>query len=81
LFVWGGYEAGKQLGWWQRLHWPAWLHHLAIMKVVPQPTVRQNNEEPLTFMEVAAADDRSAPKRKVLFQPEFPAPPTRRIAT
>ena len=52
LLVWGGYEAGKQLGVWQRWHWPAWLDHLAIMKVVRQP-VRQNNEEPLMFMEVA----------------------------
>jgi hypothetical protein len=52
LLAWGGYEAGKQTGWWQRLHWPPWLDHLAIMKVVPQP-VRQNNEEPLMFMEVA----------------------------
>ena len=53
LFAWGGYEAGKQIGVWQRLHWPAWLYHLAIMKVVPQPTARQNNQEPLMFMEVA----------------------------
>ena len=52
LFAWGGYEAGKQLGWWQRLHWPAWLPRLAIMKVVPVPAP-QNNEEQLTFVEVA----------------------------
>jgi hypothetical protein len=45
LLAWGGYEAGKKLGLWQRLHWPAWLHHLAIMKTcrAAQP---QNNEEP-----------------------------------
>ena len=53
LFAWGGYAVGKHLGVWQRWHWPAWLDHLAIMKVVPQPTVRQNNQEPLMFMEVA----------------------------
>jgi hypothetical protein len=52
LIVWGGYEADKKLGLSQRWHWPAWLQHLAIVKVVPQP-VRQNNEEPLMFMEVA----------------------------
>ena len=52
LFAWGGYEAGQQLGMWQRLHWPVWLHRLAIMKVVPVP-VPQNHEEPLMFMEVA----------------------------
>ena len=52
LFAWGGYEAGKQSGLWQQLHWPVWLHHLAIMKVVPVP-VPQSHEEPLTFVEVA----------------------------
>ena len=52
LFAWGGYEAGKQSGVWQRLHWPAWLYHLAIMKVVPVPAP-QSHEEPLTFLEVA----------------------------
>jgi hypothetical protein len=52
LFAWGGYEAGKQLGVWQRLHWPAWLSRLAIMKVVPVPAP-QSREEPLTFVEVA----------------------------
>jgi outer membrane biosynthesis protein TonB len=52
LFAWGGYEAGKQLGVWQRLHWPAWLPRLAIMKAVPVP-VSQSHEEPLMFMEVA----------------------------
>jgi hypothetical protein len=52
LFVWSGYEAGKHLGVWQQLHWPAWLYHLAIMKVVPGP-MPQSREEPLIFMEVA----------------------------
>jgi hypothetical protein len=52
LFVWSGYEAGKHLGVWQRLQWPAWLYHLAIMKVVPGP-MPQSREEPLIFMEVA----------------------------
>ena len=52
LFAWCGYEADKQLGWSQRLHWPTWLPRLAIMKVVPAP-VPQNNEAQLTFVEVA----------------------------
>jgi hypothetical protein len=52
LFAWGGYEAGKQSGVWQRLHWPAWLYHLAIMKVVPV-AAPQSREEPLMFVEVA----------------------------
>jgi hypothetical protein len=63
LFAWGGYEAGKQLDVWQRLHWPAWLHHLAIMKVVPVP-VPQSHEEPLTFMEVAQPATEAPPNAK-----------------
>ena len=63
LFAWGGYETGKQLGWWQRLHWPAWLPRLAIMKVVPVPPP-QNNEEQLTFVEVAQPTTEAPPNAK-----------------
>ena len=52
LLGWGGYAAGKEFGWWQQWHWPAWLPRLAIMKIVPAP-VPQNNEAQLTFVEVA----------------------------
>jgi hypothetical protein len=52
LFAWGGYEAGKQLGWWQQLHLPAWLHLVPKIKTGPL-AVLQNNEEQLTFVEVA----------------------------
>jgi hypothetical protein len=51
LFAWGGYEAGKQLGWWQQLHLPIWLHPVTKFKTGP-PAVLQNNEEQLTFVEV-----------------------------
>jgi hypothetical protein len=52
LLGWGGYTAGKQFGWWQNYHWPAWLPRLAIMKIVPvaAPPI---NEQLLTFVEVA----------------------------
>ena len=52
LLGWGGYAAGREFGWWQQWHWPAWLPRLAIMKIVPAP-VPQNNEAQLTFVEVA----------------------------
>ena len=71
LFAWGGYEAGKQLGVWQRLHWPAWLYHLAIMKVVPAADSAAKQRGTTDVRGGGAADDRSAPKRKVLFQPKF----------
>jgi len=51
LLAWGGYEADKKLGLSQRWHWPAWLQHLAIMKVVPVPAP-QSREEPLMFVNV-----------------------------
>ena len=52
LLAWGGYEAGKELNLWQRLHWPGWLPRLAIMKIEPSSVLR-NNEESLTFVDVA----------------------------
>jgi hypothetical protein len=52
LLAWGGYEAGKELSLWQRLHWPTWLPRLAIMKIEPS-SMLQNNEEPLIFVDVS----------------------------
>ena len=52
LLVWGGYEAGKHLGVWRRLHLPAWWHLVAKTKT-RLPAALQNLEEPLTFVEVA----------------------------
>jgi outer membrane biosynthesis protein TonB len=60
LLAWGGYEGGKELNLWQQLHWPAWLPRLAIMKIKPLSAV-QNNEEPLTFVDVSQPTD-EAPK-------------------
>jgi hypothetical protein len=51
LFVWGGYEAGKKIGVWRRLHLPVWLHLAAKTKPRP-PAELQNIEESLTFVEV-----------------------------
>jgi outer membrane biosynthesis protein TonB len=52
LLTWGGYEAGKKYGWWQQLHWPAWLHHAKkIATPAPPPVVMQ--EPPLEFVTVA----------------------------
>jgi hypothetical protein len=51
LLGWGGYEAGRELGWWQRWHWPTWLPHLAILKVKPPPP--ENKDEQLVFVDVS----------------------------
>ena len=63
LLGWGGYEADKKFGWWQQLHWPTWLPRLAIMKIVPVP-VPQNNEQQLTFVEVAQPSAEAPPDTK-----------------
>ena len=56
LGVWGGYEAGKKLGLWNKLHWPV-RHPLALQAkpVVMQPT------DPTIYLDVAQADT-EAPK-------------------
>jgi outer membrane biosynthesis protein TonB len=51
LLSWGGYELGKNLGWWQELHWPAWLHHAKKIEPAVQPQV-ENQEPPLEFVTV-----------------------------
>jgi hypothetical protein len=51
LLSWGGYELGKKLGWWQELHWPAWLHRAKKVEPVAQ-TPLQNQEPPLEFVTV-----------------------------
>jgi len=51
LVGWGGYEAGKQFGWWQQLHWPDWLPRLMVIK--PKPPEPQNQEQSLTFVDVS----------------------------
>jgi protein TonB len=53
LGVWGGYEAGKKLNWWEKLHPPAWLHPAA--KQNPPPPAVQN-DEPNIFVDVSHAD-------------------------
>lgn len=51
LGVWGGYEAGKRLDLWKRLHWPALL---ALKKILPQPPVQK--VDPVIFLEVTEPD-------------------------
>ncbi len=51
LLTWGGYEAGKDFGWWRVWHWPTWLQHLTQrLETVPVPVV--NYEPPLEFVTV-----------------------------
>ncbi|MGD0745376.1 MAG: hypothetical protein ABSA45_09495 [Verrucomicrobiota bacterium] len=51
LVTWGGYEAGKDFGWWQVLRWPAWLQRLT-QKLEAIPALAVNYEPPLEFATV-----------------------------
>ena len=55
LGVWGGYELGKKLNWWQQMHPPAWLH-LAAKKNPPPPPTAVQSSEPEIFVDVSHAD-------------------------
>jgi hypothetical protein len=57
LLFWGGYEIGEKLGWWDHLHWPAWLHHTPKLVIAPPPPQVQP-EAPLEFVSV----DEAAPE-------------------
>lgn len=54
LGVWAGYRVGKQMGLWQRIHLPAWLHPQA--KKFPLQAQMQHNNEPEIFVDVSHAD-------------------------
>ncbi len=34
LAVVGGYYGGKKLGWWERVHWPAWMQNVRLLTEV-----------------------------------------------
>lgn len=60
LAVWGGYEAGRKLGVWQKIHPPAWLQPLAKKSPLPEKTAPAT--EPTIFVDVSHADS-DAPKQ------------------
>jgi len=51
LVTWGGYEAGKDFGWWRAWHWPAWLQRLT-EKINALPVREVHEEPPLEFVTV-----------------------------
>ena len=57
--VFGGYQTGKEYGWWQNWHWPAWVRSARLLTELmkkkenpPQPRVV---EVPLMFVDVSPA--------------------------
>jgi len=70
LLIFGGYHTGKQLHWWQDLHWPAWLRPVKILaealKKKPPPLVHEQ-EPPLMFVDVSAAQATVEPPKDAKF--------------
>ena len=64
LAVWGGYEAGKKTGLWEKLHPAARLHPAAKKNPAPTPPPPMQNEEPNIFVDVSHADADAPVKTK-----------------
>lgn len=55
LLCLGTYEIGKKAGWWQAVHWPAWLQkiqQLTKKPLSPAKLVQQLQDPPLVFVNV-----------------------------
>ena len=58
LLFFGSYQTGRKLGWWQNIHWPAWVQSAKMLtemlkkKDNPQ---QQQQEVPLMFVDVSPA--------------------------
>ena len=64
LGVWGGYEAGKKFGWWDKLQPHTQLHLAGKKTLPPPPPQQQQNYEPEIFVDVSHAEPEPPPKTK-----------------
>jgi len=69
LLVFGTYQTGKKLNWWQDWRWPAWVHPPRLLSELLKrnpPAPEKPREIPLLFVEVnpAAATDDPPPDTK-----------------
>jgi len=72
LLMFGGFEMGKRLGWWQRARWPAWIQSRKALaqNLRKQEEQRQNRlqeELPLVFVEVNPVQATPEPPKKPKF--------------
>jgi hypothetical protein len=64
LAVWGGYELGKEFGWWKSWHIPVWLHH-PVKKNPPPPAPTQTDNNPMIFVDVEQSE--ATPPKKTIY--------------
>jgi hypothetical protein len=68
LTIFGSYEAGKRLGWWQNIRWPTWLQSpkllTELLKKKEPPPPEPPVEVPLVFVDVSAAQAVTEPPKK-----------------
>ncbi len=71
LLLFGGFQMGKRLGWWQRVHWPTWIQsRKALQKIDPETAKRQQEiqeEIPLVFVEVSPEQATPTPPKEAKF--------------
>ena len=69
LLLFGGYETGKKMGWWENAHWPAWLSPLKKLadalkkKDLQTAQPLQPQEPPLLFVDVNPANASPEPPK------------------
>ena len=64
LAIWGGYELGKEFGWWKSWHIPVWLHH-PVKKNPPPPAPAQADNNPMIFVDVEQSE--ATPPKKTIY--------------
>src|SRR5438132_1355869 len=67
LLFFGTFQTGKKFGWWQRLHWPAWLQSAKMMteliKKKESLAPQKRPELPLLFVDVNPAQATPEPPK------------------
>jgi protein TonB len=64
LAIWGGYELGKEFGWWKTWHIPVWLHQ-PVKKNPPPPAPAPAENNPMIFVDVEQSE--ATPPKKTIY--------------
>ena len=72
LLIFGAYQAGKRLQWWQKIPLPAWMQKHGMLtevlkKKAPSQPLRLDSQVPLVFVEVSPAQASPEPPKETPF--------------